>query len=253
MLYSRIALFHCLGNLATVFSVATGTVSFTHIVKASEPIFAACLSAIVLKKVFPLIVYVSLVPIVFGVALASMKEMSFSWYSFITAALSNLFYQLRIVFAKKELNSNASSGNNLSPAQLFRVITMFGAIQLTPIALLLEGNKLVSTLTTVRNSDVDISQLVINLLTSGFSYYLYNEIAFWILGRVSPVSHAVGNAIKRVVIITASVFILNNPISTQCSIGSAIAILGTLVYSLTTISFTPLQNQNDDKNFRSPC
>ena len=52
------------------------------------------------------------------------------------------------------------------------------------------------------------------------------------LGRVNPVTHAVGNTIKRVVIIIASVIAFNTPISRLGAIGSSIAITGTLLYSL---------------------
>ena len=67
---------------------------------------------------------------------------------------------------------------------------------------------------------------------SGLTYYLYNEVAFLALGKVNPVTHAVGNTIKRVVIIIASVVAFNTPISLLGGVGSAIAIFGTLLYSL---------------------
>lgn len=45
-------------------------------------------------------------------------------------------------------------------------------------------------------------------------------------------THAVGNTIKRVVIIVASVVAFKTPMSTGSIVGSTIAILGTLMYSL---------------------
>mmetsp|Transcript_53198 Transcript_53198/g.159248 ORF Transcript_53198/g.159248 Transcript_53198/m.159248 type:complete len:83 (+) Transcript_53198:1320-1568(+) len=50
--------------------------------------------------------------------------------------------------------------------------------------------------------------------------------------QVNPVTHAVGNTIKRVVIIVASVIAFKTPMSTGSIIGSSIAIAGTLLYSL---------------------
>jgi hypothetical protein len=50
--------------------------------------------------------------------------------------------------------------------------------------------------------------------------------------QVNPVTHAVGNTIKRVVIIVASVIAFKTPMSTGSIIGSSIAIAGTLMYSL---------------------
>jgi len=51
------------------------------------------------------------------------------------------------------------------------------------------------------------------------------------------VTHAVGNTIKRVVIIVASVIAFKTPISTLGVIGSSIAIAGTLLYSLAKNKF----------------
>lgn len=57
-------------------------------------------------------------------------------------------------------------------------------------------------------------------------------MAFLALDSVHPVTHAVGNTIKRVVIIAASILVFKNPVTTQGYIGSAIAIAGVLLYSL---------------------
>ena len=76
-----------------------------------------------------------------------------------------------------------------------------------------------------------------NSLLAGAFYYLYNEVAFLALGRVNPVTHAIGNTVKRVVIIIASVIAFKTPISSLGIIGSAIAISGTLLYSLAKSKF----------------
>ena len=52
------------------------------------------------------------------------------------------------------------------------------------------------------------------------------------LDNVAPVTHALGNTIKRVVIILTSVVVFGSTMTTQGAIGSAIAIGGVLLYSL---------------------
>jgi len=79
--------------------------------------------------------------------------------------------------------------------------------------------------------------LWVQSILAGAFYYLYNEVAFLALGRVNPVTHAVGNTVKRVVIIIASVVAFKTPISSLGIIGSAIAIVGTLLYSLAKSKF----------------
>lgn len=41
-----------------------------------------------------------------------------------------------------------------------------------------------------------------------------------ILQRVSPVSHSIGNCLKRVIVIVASVLVFKNPMSQQNLIGA---------------------------------
>ncbi|KAI7747421.1 hypothetical protein M8C21_014990, partial [Ambrosia artemisiifolia] len=56
-------------------------------------------------------------------------------------------------------------------------------------------------------------------------------IAYMILQRVSPVTHSVGNCVKRVVVIVASIFFFRTPISLTNSIGTGIALAGVFLYS----------------------
>lgn len=232
---SKVALMHALGNLCTVYSLGAGAVSFTHVVKSAEPIFAAVLSAVFLRSISPTSVYCSLLPIVLGVSVASVTELSFSWFGFTTAMMSNLFYQARIVLAKLELgdvDSHEPFENNLSPAQLFRIVTVLAAFELLPLSLFLEGDKFASIWNAAHSNKPTWDYMLINLLVSGFSYYMYNEVAFWILGKISPMTHAVGNTVKRVVIILAAVIIMKSPITFQGAVGSGVAIAGTFLYSL---------------------
>lgn len=219
--------------MATIYSLESGSVSFTHVVKSAEPVFSAVLSAFVTNQYFPTSVYLTLLPIMIGVAIASATEFSFSWFGFITAMLSNFFYQLRIVLSKQLLVSNENHQNNkISSSNLFRIITIISTLQLLPIALIFESRLVVDTWNNAINTmNIDSSYLLLNILISGFSYYMYNEIAFWILDLVHPITHAIGNTIKRIVLIGAAIIIFKNPINLQGGIGSVIAILGSFLYA----------------------
>ena len=46
-----------------------------------------------------------------------------------------------------------------------------------------------------------------------------------ILQRVSPVTHSIGNCLKRVIVIVASVLFFKNPVSTQNVVGELAAFL----------------------------
>ena len=67
-----------LGHALSTVAPAYGTVAFTNVVKTLEPLFTCALSAVFLGEIFSLPVYLSLVPVIAGVLLASTNEVSFS-------------------------------------------------------------------------------------------------------------------------------------------------------------------------------
>jgi len=227
-----IALCHTGVHVGAVVALGAGAVSFAHIVKASEPVVTCILNGLILKEVLPLKVYLTLLPIIGGVAIASMKELSFTFLALGAAMLSNLSSSARGVLSKKTM-SGKQIGENMDAQNLYAVLTAMSAVILVPLCLMVEGTGFLTGFAdAVATGDFTKKSLSILLALSGFTYYAYNEVAFLALGKVNPVTHAVGNTIKRVVIIIASVIAFKTPMSTGSIIGSSIAIFGTLLYSL---------------------
>jgi solute carrier family 35 protein E1 len=100
-----IGICHAIGHLAGTVSVAVGSVSFTQIVKAANPIYTCVLSMAVLGTRVSRRVWLSLLPIIVGVALATVKEVSFVPAAFATAAVSDLSMATRNVLSKKSMGS----------------------------------------------------------------------------------------------------------------------------------------------------
>lgn len=203
--------------------------SFTHIVKAAEPAISAGMSALILNSFLPLPVYLSLLPVMGGVALASMTELSFTWLSFGAAMVSNVASAGRGIVGKMSMGK--PQGQNMDAANLYAVMTILASIMCLPLSLALEGSKIVPTIQKIIAAG-NLKTIGIETLLSAMFYYLYNEVAFLALDNVAPVTHALGNTIKRVVIIITSVLVFGNKMTTQGAVGSAIAIFGVLLYSL---------------------
>merc|ERR1711957_923194 len=215
-----------------VIALGAGAVSFAHIVKASEPVVTCALNALLLGQDLHLTVYLTLLPIIGGVAVASMKELSFTVLALCAAMLSNVSSAARSVLSKKTMGGK-QIGENLDAQNLYAVLTAMSTLILIPLALAVEGTGLFSAFkSTVAAGTFTNKSLATLLALSGATYYAYNEVAFLALGKVNPVTHAVGNTIKRVVIIVASVVAFKTPMSTGSIVGSSIAIAGTLMYSL---------------------
>jgi len=214
----------------TVVSLGAGAVSFTHIVKAAEPFFSTAVQA-VMGNVAPLSVNVCLLPVVGGVAIASMKELSFSWTSFGGAMGSNLSFAIRGIFSKRMMSNPI--GTNMGPANLFAVLTIMSFFTMIPVCFVMEGELMREKLEPAYEAYGSKESFLTDTLYAGLFYYLYNEVAYLALGVVdSPTTHAVGNTIKRVVVLVASTVYFKNPMSGQSMVGCAIAIGGVLLYSI---------------------
>ena len=100
-----------------------------------------------------------------------------------------------------------------------------------PLALLIEGPTAMSVFA-ASTLKAPTSAILSASVATGLYFYTYNEVAMLALNNVHPVTHAVANTIKRVVILLACVVFFRTPMTPLCQLGSAIAIAGGYVYSL---------------------
>ena len=219
-------------HVGGVISFGLGAISFTHVLKATEPVWSALISAICFREFLPLPVYASLVPIIAGVSLASLKELSFSWMSFIAGTGSAVTSAAKAILSKKVLDGKPL-GENLTPANMFAILSILGFMAILPVSLLVEPPKAaMAAWAAALAKGYTNAQLMKLMSVSGFLYYIYNEVAFLALAEVAPVTHAVTNTVKRVVIILASILVFKTTITPLGALGSAITILGALLYAL---------------------
>ena len=68
-------------------------------------------------------------------------------------------------------------------------------------------------------------------MIAGACFHMYQQISYMILARVSPVTHSVGNCVKRVVVISFSVLFFKNAVSPVNAIGTAVALGGVYAYT----------------------
>jgi len=219
---------HAIGHAGSVIALGAGAVSFAQTVKAAEPVFTCVMSYLVLGTVFKWQVYVSLFPIIAGVCVASLKELSFSYKSLICALISNVAFASRAVLSK--LTMNEPVGKNMDAANLYGVLTMMAFALTIPVAFYFEGGAVAATWA-ASTAIVGTPWLIKNIIINGMYYYLYNEVAFLTLNQVAPITHSIANTVKRVAIIVATCIVFQNPMSRIGVIGSSIAIAGTFGYS----------------------
>ncbi|KAL3820423.1 hypothetical protein ACJIZ3_006328 [Penstemon smallii] len=159
-----------------------------------------------------------------SVSMASLTELSFNWLGFISAMISNISFTYRSIYSKKAMT-------DMDSTNLYAYISIIALIVCIPPALILEGPQLLKHGFNDAIAKVGLTKFVTDLFWVGMFYHLYNQLATNTLERVAPLTHAVGNVLKRVFVIGFSILVFGNKISLQTGIGTSIAIAGVAMYS----------------------
>jgi len=225
-----VAFAHTVGHVTACVSFSLMAVSFAHIVKSAEPVFAVALSGPFLGVWAPAYVWLSLVPIVAGCSLSAMKELSFGWPGFLFAMGSNLGMVMRNILSKKCLSDFKE--RNLDGINLFGLLSIFACLFNIPLAIIMESSQWGNAWNAAVAS-MGQAEFIKLLALSGIFYHLYNQLSYMVLGQgLSATSFSVTNTMKRVAVVVSSVLFFKNPVTFLNWVGSFIAIIGTLLYSL---------------------
>eukprot|EP00586_Coscinodiscus_wailesii_P004701 CAMPEP_0172479692 /NCGR_PEP_ID=MMETSP1066-20121228/4460_1 /TAXON_ID=671091 /ORGANISM="Coscinodiscus wailesii, Strain CCMP2513" /LENGTH=325 /DNA_ID=CAMNT_0013240391 /DNA_START=39 /DNA_END=1016 /DNA_ORIENTATION=+ len=233
-----IGLMACLAHAGSVLAMGVGAVSFAQIVKACEPVFAAVVGLLVPPMdVKPVLAYMMLIPIVGGVGLACVKEgkgIDINVTAFMYASGANAAAALKGKLGgsvTKALKGNKEK--NMDSANVYAVVNIISFLCTVPMVVVAEFSTLKDEWDHAV-SEHGAQALIKNIALSGFFFYVYNEFAFAFTSHVGAVTSSVLNTAKRVIIIVVSCVLFNESMERNTMIGSAIAILGTFAYSLTS-------------------
>ena len=71
-----------------------------------------------------------------------------------------------------------------------------------------------------------------NLVMSGMTFYLYNELATMTIKTVGPVGSSVANTAKRVIVMVYKAAVTGKALTDEQKIGAGVAIGGVMLYSV---------------------
>merc|ERR1719311_643919 len=89
----------------------------------------------------------------------------------------------------------------------------------------MKGKKTVTTTTTGTG-------LQYNLIASGMTFYLYNELATMTIKKTGAVTASVANTAKRVIVMVVSAIAFGEALSFEKKVGATVAIGGVFLYSI---------------------
>ncbi|XP_071722591.1 LOW QUALITY PROTEIN: glucose-6-phosphate/phosphate translocator 2, chloroplastic-like [Rutidosis leptorrhynchoides] len=220
-----VAVAHTIGHVAATVSMSKVAVSFTHIIKSSEPAFSVLVQRFLLGEAFPLPVYLSLVPIIGGCALSAATELNFNMTGFVGAMISNLAFVFRNIFSKKGMKGQSVSGMNY-----YACLSMMSLLILIPFAIAIEGPQLWTA-----GWNKALSQIGPNfvwwVVAQSVFYHLYNQVSYMSLDQISPLTFSIGKHNEAISVIVSSIIIFHTPVQPINALGAAIAIFGTFLYS----------------------
>ncbi|XP_032216955.1 solute carrier family 35 member E2A isoform X5 [Mustela erminea] len=227
--FIMIMLFVGLMRFATVVlglvSLKNVAVSFAETVKSSAPVFTVIMSRMILGEYTGLLVNLSLIPIMGGLALCTATEISFNVLGFSAALSTNIMDCLQNVFSKKLLSGDKY---RFSAAEL-QFYTSAAAV-----AMLVPAWVFFMDLPVIGRSGRSFSysrDVVLLLLTDGVLFHLQSVTAYALMGKISPVTFSVASTVKHASTTWLSVIVFGNSVTSLSATGTALVTAGVLLYN----------------------
>ncbi|GCB72194.1 solute carrier family 35 member E2B [Scyliorhinus torazame] len=206
-------------------SLKNVAVSFSETVKSSAPIFTVIMSRLILGEYTGLWVNMSLMPIMGGLALCTVTEISFNMLGFSAALSTNIMDCLQNVFSKKLLSGDKYK---FSPPELQFYTSAAAVVMLIPTWIF------VMDIPVLEKSEQSFSfnqDVVLLLLIDGVLFHIQSVTAYALMGKISPVTFSVASTVKHALSIWLSIIIFSNRITAFSAFGTVLVIIGVFLYN----------------------
>ncbi|KAK3581796.1 hypothetical protein CHS0354_026001 [Potamilus streckersoni] len=194
-------------------------VSFTETVKSSAPVFTVFISRLLTGEITGFYTFISLIPIMGGLALCSAFELSFNIKGFAAALTTNLSECLQNVYSKMLISGEK---HKYTPAELQFYTSIASVIVQIPACFFL-----MDFLNVKKTLDLT---MFIALVLNGICFHFQSISEYVLLGYISPVTHSVANTVKRAFLIWLSVIVFGNPVTFFSGLGTIIVTIGVFCY-----------------------
>jgi len=221
---------------SSVLALNAGSVTFGQIVKAGEPVFSALVNTFMYGKSPSLAKWCCLPFVIGGVVFSSLKptpsgsyEIEMDMTALTMASLANAFAAIKGAENKKLMDSDKGLKERIGGVgNQFAMTEVLGFLISLPVMFYLEGANLPKFVDMIKVDSV----LQYNLLASGMTFYLYNELATMTIKVTGAVTASVANTAKRVIVMIVSAVVFGEDLTFEKKMGAAIAIGAVFLYSV---------------------
>ncbi|XP_068905035.1 solute carrier family 35 member E2A-like isoform X1 [Tenebrio molitor] len=197
-------------------------VSFTETIKSSAPLFTVLISRFLLGEQTGLYVNLSLLPVMSGLALCSINEISFEIRGFVAAMATNLTECIQNVYSKMLISGDKFKYTFcLRPAELQFYTSIASVVIQIPATLLLVDLH--------HDKYVDFN-IIFYFMLNGIFFHFQSITAYVLMDYISPVTHSVANTAKRAFLIWLSVVMFGNQVTVLSAVGTITVIAGVFMY-----------------------
>ncbi|KAE9598756.1 hypothetical protein Lal_00022399 [Lupinus albus] len=221
---SALSLIFCVSVVFGNVSLRYLPVSFNQAIGATTPFFTAVFAYLMTFKREAWLTYLTLVPVVTGVVIASGGEPSFHLFGFMICIAATGARALKSVLQGILLSSE---GEKLNSMNLLLYMAPMAVVFLLPASLIMEENVIGITVALARN---DVKIIWYLLFNSSLAYFV-NIANFLVTKHTSALTlQVLGNA-KGAVAVVVSILIFRNPVSVTGMMGYALTVFGVVLYS----------------------
>ncbi|CAA0809468.1 Probable sugar phosphate/phosphate translocator [Striga hermonthica] len=218
MKISALSLIFCTSVVSGNVSLKYLPVSFNQAIGATTPFFTAVFAYMMTLKREAWLTYLSLVPVVTGVIIASGGEPSFHLFGFIMCVGATAARALKSVVQGILLSSE---GEKLNSMNLLLYMAPIAVVLLLPATIYMEENVVGITLALARED----SRIIWLLLFNSALAYFVNLTNFLVTKHTSALTlQVLGNA-KGAVAVVISILIFKNPVSVTGMLGLVPALM----------------------------
>ncbi|EEF46084.1 conserved hypothetical protein [Ricinus communis] len=196
-------------------------VSFMQTIKSFTPATTVVLQWLVWRKYFDWRIWASLVPIVGGILLTSVTELSFNMFGFCAALFGCLATSTKTILAESLLH-----GYKFDSINTVYYMAPFATMILGVPAMLLEGSGVVDWFYTHQS----VGSSLIIIFSSGVLAFCLNFSIFYVIHSTTAVTFNVAGNLKVAVAVLVSWLIFRNPISAMNAVGCGITLVGCTFY-----------------------